>query len=85
MISVHYTSSNLSTDFKEMLKNESESMIDTYKWEIKACENIIVVKKDNKEKFISGIKKLKAGHQEKYLASFFERKFDELEKKINGT
>ena len=40
-----------------MLKNQSESMIDTYKREIKACESIIVVQK--KEKFISCIKKLK--------------------------
>ena len=52
-----------------MFKNQSESMIDTYKREIKACESIIVVQKDNKEKFISCIKKLKeekkAAYQEK--------------------
>lgn len=76
-------------DFKKMFENQGESMIDTYKREIKACESIIMVQKDNEEKFISGIKKLKEerkiAHQEKDLVSLFQKRFDELEKKIDGT
>ena len=64
-------------------------MIDTYKREIKACENIIMVQKDNESKLISGLKKLKenqkAANQEKDLVSLFERRFNELEKKIDDT
>ena len=45
-------------EFREMLKNQRESMIDTYKREIKACENIIMMQKDNESKLISGLKKL---------------------------
>ena len=73
-------------EFREMLKNQRESMIDTYKREIKACENIIMMQKDNESKLISGLKKLnenqKAANQEKDLVSLFERRFNELEKKI---
>ena len=46
----------VSDEFREMVKNQGESMIDTYKPEIKACENIIMVQKDNESKLISGIK-----------------------------
>ena len=42
-----------------MVENQRESVIHTYKREIKACESIIMVQKDSEEKFISGIKKLK--------------------------
>ena len=45
-------------NFKEMLENQSESIIDTYKREIKVCESIIKVQKDNEEN-ISDMKKLK--------------------------
>ena len=45
-------------EFREMLKNQGESMIDTDKREIKACENIIMVQKDNESKLISGLKKV---------------------------
>ena len=72
-----------------MLENESESMIDTYKREIKACESIIMVQLDNEENFNSGIKKLKeeqkAAHPEKDLVGLFEKRLDELEKKTDGT
>ena len=51
-------------------------MIDTYKREIKACENIIMMQKDNESKLISGLKKLKenqkAANQEKELVTLFE-------------
>ena len=69
-----------------MLENQSESMIDTYKREIKACESIIMVQLDNEENFNSGIKKLKeeqkAAHPEKDLVGLFEKILDELEKKM---
>ena len=72
-----------------MLENESESMIDTYKREIKACKSIIMVQLDNEENFNSGIKKLKeeqkAAHPEKDLVDLFEKRLDELEKKTDGT
>ena len=46
-----------------------------------------MVQKDNESKLISGLKKLKENHkaayQEKDLVSLFERRFNELEKKIN--
>ena len=62
-------------------------MIDTYKREIKACKNIIMVQKDNESKLINGLKKLKenqkAANQENDLVSLFERRFNELEKKID--
>ena len=61
-----------------MLENESESMIDTYKREIKACESIIMVQLDNEENFNSGIKKLKeeqkAAHPEKRFGGFIREK-----------
>ena len=34
-------------------------MIDTYKLEVGACENIIMVQKDNDSKLINSIKKMK--------------------------
>ena len=75
-------------DFKEILENQSESMIDTYKREIQACESIMV-QKNSEEKFISGLKNLKeeqkAAHQEKDLGSLLEKRFNEVEKNIDGT
>ena len=51
---------------------------------MKACENIIMVQKDNESKLIGGLKKLKenqkAANQENVLVSLFERRFNELEK-----
>ena len=76
-------------EFREMLNNQGESMIDTDKREIKACENIIMLQKDNESKLISGLKKLKenqkAANQEKDLVSLLESRFNELEKKIDDT
>ena len=40
-----------------MIENQSESMINSYKPEMKAYENIIMVRKDNEEKLISANKK----------------------------
>ena len=64
-------------------------MIDTYKREIKVCKNIIMVQKGNESKLISGLKKMKenqkAANQENDLVSFFERRFNELEWKIDDT
>ena len=45
-------------EFREMVKTQGESIIDTYKREIKACENIIMMQKDNESKLISGLKKV---------------------------
>ena len=42
-----------------LFKKQGESMIDTYKREVGACENIIMVQKDNESKLINGIKKIK--------------------------
>ena len=79
----------LPDEFREMVKTQGESMVDTYKREIKACENIIMLQKNNESKLISGLKKLtenqKAANQEKELVTLFEWRFNELEKKIDDT
>ena len=66
----------LPDEFREMVKTQGESMVDTYKREIKACENIIMLQKNNESKLISGLKKLKenqkAANQEKELVTLFE-------------
>ena len=49
-----------------MVKNQGDSMIDTYKREIKACENIIMVKKEKESKLTSGPKKLKENQKSAY-------------------
>ena len=49
-----------------MVKNQGDSMIDTYKREIKACENIIMVKKEKESKLISGPKKSKENQKSAY-------------------
>ena len=47
-------------NFKNYSKSKEGSMIDTYKREVGACENIyIMVQKHNENKLINGIKKMK--------------------------
>ena len=64
-------------------------MIDTYKREVGACENIIMVQKDNESKLINGIKKMKEKEknniQGKDLIDLIEHKFKQLEGKLHET
>ena len=61
-------------------------MIDTYKREIKACKNIIMVQKDNESKLINGLKKLKenqkAANQENDLVSFSKEDSMSLKRRL---
>ena len=71
-------------DFKTTYNNQEETILNHYKREIKACENIIMVQKENENKLINGIRKMKQKQNEKdeHLKNTMENKFDEFEKKI---
>ena len=62
-------------------------MIDTYKREVSACENIIMVQKENESKLINGIRKIKEKEknniQRKDLIDLIEHKFRQLEVKLH--
>ena len=79
----------VSKEFQELFKKQGESMIDTYKREVGACENIIMVQKDNGSKLINGIKKMKEKEknniQGKDLIDLIKHKFKQLEKKLHDT
>ena len=71
-------------DFKTTYNNQEETILNHCKREIKACENIIMVQKENENKLINGIRKMKQNQNEKddHLKRTMESKFDEFEKKI---
>ena len=62
-------------EFQETFKKQEENLIEKYKREVSACENIINIQKENENKLINGIKKL---HKQ-------NKKYDqERSVKING-
>ena len=73
-------------EFQETFKKQEENLIEQYKREVSACENIIKIQKENENKLINGIKKLhkqnKKEDQEKDLLKLMENKFEEFENKI---
>ena len=61
-------------------------MINQFKREVRACENIIKLQKENEGKLINGLRKMKHQQDEQdSLKQFMESKFDELEKSIKET
>lgn len=75
-------------ELEELFKDQQKTMIDTFRREIDACENIIIVQKENESKLINGIKKLKENQkkdtQEKeILVDLIEKKFNHLEEKLS--
>ena len=76
-------------EFQDLFKKQGENMIDTYKREVGACENILMVQKDNESKLINGIKKMKEKEknniQRKDLIDLIEHKFKQLEGKLHDT
>ena len=67
-------------------------MIDKYKREVNACENIIMIQRENESNLINGIKKLKkkqnkkdCQEKEKNLVNLIENKFIKLEDRIYQT
>ena len=76
-------------EFQEIFKNQDQTMIDKYKREVNACENIIMIQRENESKLINGIKKMKekqnkkeSQEKEKDLVNLIENKFIELEDRI---
>ena len=73
-------------EFQETFKKQEKNLIEQYKRKVSACENIIKIQKENKNKLINGIKKLhkqnKKEDQEKDLLKLMENKFEEFENKI---
>ena len=73
-------------EFQETFKKQEENLIEQYKREVSACENIIKIQKENENKLINGIKNLhkqnKKEDQEKDLLKLMENKFEEFENKI---
>lgn len=73
-------------EFRANYNNQEENMINQFKREVKACENIIKVQKENEGKLINGLRKMKHQQDEQdSLKQFMENKFDELEKNIKET
>ena len=59
-------------EFRTNYSNQEESIVNQYKREVKACENIIMVQKENESKLIVGLRKMK--QQQDGLKQIMERK-----------
>ena len=77
--------SKSSDEFQETFKKQEKNLIEQYKREVSACENIIKIQKENENKLINRIKELhkqnKKGDQEKDLLKLMENKFEEFQNK----
>lgn len=80
---------NIPEELQQSFNEQEESLIDQCRREIKGCENIIKVQKENQEKLVVGIRKLqkeKKDDQEtsSVLIDLIEDKFKQLEEKLNN-
>ena len=73
-------------EFQQLFNKQEERLFEKRQREVEACENIIKVQRENEEKLISGIKKLKSQKEyddrSKDVTKLIEDKFDQLEKKL---
>lgn len=75
-------------EFQQVFNKQEERLFEKCQREVEACENIIKVQRENEEKLISGIKKLKSQKEyddrSKDVTKLIEDKFDQLEKKLTS-
>ena len=73
-------------EFKIKYATQKESIISQCQREVRACENIIMVQKENESKLINGLRKMKQQQNEKEgFKEIMENKFDEFERRIKET
>ena len=73
-------------EFQERFNNQREMINDHYKKEIRACENIIMVQKENEKKLKEGIVKMKENQSMKdEIVQLMDRKFKEYDRQITQT
>ena len=62
-----------------MINKQEERFVEKCQREVEACENIIKVQRENKEKLINGIKKLRSQKEKEDVTKLIKEKFDQLE------
>ena len=81
------TALKIPKEFQANYNNHEEKIINQLEREIRACENIIKIQKENEIKLINGLRKMKHQQDEQDdLKQFMEEsKFVELERNIKET
>ena len=76
-------------NFSNYSTNKEERFVEKCQREVEACEKIIKVQRENEEKLINGIKKLrsqkeKEDQNKEDVTKLIEEKFDQLEKQLTS-
>ena len=61
-------------EFQQLFNKQEERFVEKCQREVEACENVIKVQRENEEKLINGIKKLRS-QKEKDVTKLIEEKF----------
>ena len=75
--------------FQQLFNKQEERFFEKCQREVEACDNIIKVQRENEEKLINGIKKLrsqkeKEDQNKEDVTKLIEEKFDQLEKRLTS-
>ena len=71
-------------EFQQLFNKQEERFVEKCQREVEACENIIKVQRENEEKLINGIKKLRSQKEKEDVTKLIEEKFDQLEKRLTS-
>ena len=71
-------------EFQQLFNKQEERFVEKCQREVEACENIIKVQRENEEKLINGIKKLRNQKEKEDVTKLIEEKFDQLEKRLTS-
>ena len=69
-------------NFSNYSTNKEERFFEKCQREVEACEKIIKVQRENEEKLINGIKKLRSHIEKEDVTKLIEEKFDQLEERL---
>ena len=73
----------VSDEFQKLFNKQEGRFFEKCQREVEACE-IIKVQRENKEKLINGIKKLRSQKEKEDVTKIIEEKFDQLEKQLTS-
>ena len=76
-------------EFQQLFNKQEERFFEKCQSKVEACENIIKVQRENKEKLMNGIKKLwsqkeKEDQNKEDVTKLIEEKFNQLEKRLTS-
>ena len=75
---------NVPDEFQKLFNKQEERFLEKCQREVETCENIIKVQRQNEEKLMNAIKRLRCQKEKEDVTKLIEEKFDQLEKRLTS-